>query len=329
MDLYIDKENLRSLIKAKDRDEYPDCLRMMKRQLHLVYNIDKTSLKNDPELMQWVMKASEGRGDSEEKDTFRHEIFPIRPIKSNTCDVWNREQLSSVYLIDDLDCKKLKGRVLIGEEIGEEVDVLSHLFCGMDYDFHHLYDLKKNFNSWEQLTMDNQMLPCTDIILNDRYFFNHDCDLVECNLSLLFGTLVKNVSNLVNIVIFTRHNEALSFGIEKAEGIIKDKVNSITGIMPNVTFVTGKKNSYIFHDRFIITNYRLIRSGSTFIYFDTEGRKITRGGSLDIDSLANRETYTYVGSLLEGLQRNIDKIYKHNKDMIIGDKVSNFVRFEK
>lgn len=328
MDLYIDKENLRSFIKAKDRDEYPDCLRMMKRQLHLVYNIDKTSLKNDPELMQWVMKASEGRGDSEEKDTFRHEIFPVRPIKPDTYKNWDREQLSSVYLIDASVCYELKSCVLI-EGIGEEIPTLMKLFCGMDYDFHHLYDLQKNFNSWEQLTGDNQILPCTDIILNDRYIFKNQQQLVEHNLGSMLRVLVKDVRNCVNIVVFTLNKYISSFGFENAKKIINDVVKDTTGVKPKITFVTSNYNDKISHDRFIITNYRLIRSGDSFIYFNTQGEKITNGGSLDIDSLANNETYTFVGSLLEKLQNSIDEIYKLNKDMIIGDKVSNFVRFEK
>lgn len=328
MDLYIDKENLKSFIKAKNQDEYPDCLRMLRRQLHLVFNMDKSLLKEDPELLQWIIKASEGRGNSELTDTFLSDFFPVRPIKSNTYNGWNREQLSSVYLIDDIDCYKLKDKscVLIGNT-GEEISVLLRLFCGKDYDFHHLYDLQGNFNSWEQLNIDNQMLPCTDIILNDRYIFKNQEQLVEYNLKSLLEVLVKNVRNRVNIVVLTKNKEILSFGIDKAKAIVKETVSKITGVRPNLTFVTSTGNSLIPHDRFIITNYRLIRSGDSFIYFNTQGNKITNGGSLDIDSLANHETYSFVGSLLDKLQKNVNEIYSNERDMIFGDNVSNFLHF--
>ena len=47
MDLYIDKENLRSFLNSRDKDEFDDCLRMLRRQLHIVYNMDKADVKND------------------------------------------------------------------------------------------------------------------------------------------------------------------------------------------------------------------------------------------------------------------------------------------
>ena len=53
MDLYIDKENLRSFLNSRDKDEFDDCLRMLRRQLHIVYNMDKADVKNDAELLPW------------------------------------------------------------------------------------------------------------------------------------------------------------------------------------------------------------------------------------------------------------------------------------
>ena len=274
---------------------------------------------------------SEGRGRSEESDKFRSStsMFPERPIKSNSYSKWDWQQLSSVYLIDDVDSRKLKdkGCVLIGDA-GEEISILMRLFCGMDYDFHHLYDLQKNFNSWEQLTADNQTLPCTDIVLNDRYLFANTYDLVECNLRPLLTVLAGKVRNRINIVVFTKNKTLLEFGVDKATSIIKNTLEKTTGMKPNVTFVTSIDNDKIPHDRFIITNYRLIRSGDSFLYFDTKGKKITNGGALDIDSMANHETYTFVQSLLEKLQASYNDIARLNNDMIIGSKESKFIHFK-
>ena len=328
MDLYIDYANLKSLIDSRHEDDFDDCQRMMKRQLHIIYNMEKAVLKSDPVLSQWVLTKGAGRGSSEETDSFSTDYFPMRPVKSNMPTEWNRKQLSSVYLIDDVDSSKLKkrGTVLLGE-VGEELSVLSRLFCGKDYEYHHLYDLQKNFDSWEQLGIDHQMLPCTDIVINDRYLFKNEIALVKYNLNGLLTALVENVKNKLNVVIFTGNKALTEFGIEEAKKIIKCILEKATGVRPNITFVTSNDSSLIPHDRFIITNYRLIRSGDSFIYFDTNGNKITNGGSLDIDSLANYETYVFTESLLEKLQESYKKIAERNTDMVIGNKASKFILF--
>lgn len=330
MDLYIDKENLKSFIHSRSEDDFDDCLRMIRRQLHVIYNMDKSVFRDDPEMTQWLLRMGEGRGASEETDTFNNDLFPLRPIKSNSYIEWGRKELSAVYLIDDLNTIKLKnkGCVLLGD-IGEELRVLLKLFCGRDYDYHHLYDLQKNFNSWEQLVDENQMLPCTDIIINDRYLFNDDFMLVEYNLYRMLKAIVNNVKNKVNVVVYTQNDSIRNFGIDKATSIIKSAIEKTTSMKPNITYVTsGAKPTKIPHDRFVITNYRLIRSGDSFIYFNTKGEKITKGGSLDIDSLAKYETYVFVNSLLESLQSIYNDLYRLNKDLIIGSRVSNFIKFK-
>ena len=330
MDLYIDKENLKSFIHLRSEDDFDDCLRMIRRQLHVIYNMDKSVFRDDPEMTQWLLRMGEGRGASEETDTFNNDLFPLRPIKSNSYIEWDRKELSAVYLIDDLNTIKLKnkGCVLLGD-IGEELRVLLKLFCGRDYDYHHLYDLQKNFNSWEQLVDENQMLPCTDIIINDRYLFNDDFMLVEYNLYRMLKAIVNNVKNKVNVVVYTQNDSIRNFGIDKATSIIKSAIEKTTSMKPNITYVTsGAKPTKIPHDQFVITNYRLIRSGDSFIYFNTKGEKITKGGSLDIDSLAKYETYVFVNSLLESLQSIYNDLYRLNKDLIIGSRVSNFIKFK-
>lgn len=328
MDVYIDLANLKSLIRSKLHDDFDDCQRMIRRQLHVIYNMSKDVLKSDSVLSTWVLTAGAGRGNTEDTDTFSEQKFPLRPVKSNTINDWNWRQLSSVYLIDDVDSHKLmnRGTVLLGE-VGEEIPVLVRLFCGKDYEYHHLYDLQKNFNSWEQLSFDHQMLPCTDILINDRYLFTNDQMLVDYNLSSMLKVLVENVKNKINVVFFTGDKALKNFGNEVAKKIVRNSIEKETGVKPNVTFITSNDRSLIPHDRFIITNYRLIRSGDSFLYFDTKGRKITNGGSLDIDSLANYETYIFVESLLEKLQGNYNQIINRNSDMIIGDKKSKFIQF--
>lgn len=328
MDLYIDCENLKSLILSKKNDDYDDCLRMIRRQLHIVYNVNKSTFKNDPELAQWLLRMGEGRGDSEETDSFYNVMFPSRPIKSNSYINWNRKELSSIFLIDDVDLIKLKnkGCVLVGD-IGEELLVLLKLFCGKDYDYHHSYVFHSNFKSWNQLVDDNQILPCTDIIINDRYLFNNNYDLVNYNLSLMLEAFTHNVKSKLNITIFTYKDHLFKFDPSKAFAIIKKTVEKNTGIKPNITFVVSGDSDKIPHDRFVITNYRLIRSGDSFLYFNMAGDIITNGSSFDIYSLAKREYSQMAEDLLIKLQNTCNDIAKLNKDMIIGNKISSFLTF--
>lgn len=336
MDLYIDRENLRSFLNSHDKEEFDDCLRMIQRQLHVVYNMDKSEFKEDPALFEvWLRKLGDGRGKSEETDTFLTNKFPIRPIKSNSYNDWPKRCLLSAYLIDDSDVSKLKntGCVLLGD-VGEELEVLSKLFCGRDYEYHHLYDLRKNFLSWDQLTKDNQLLPCTDIVISDRYLFEYSQEInkevISYNLSNLLSALANNVKNKIDIVVYTQLDPLLNFGKEKATEIIKKTIKDKTGKEPNITFVCSRYNKkLIFHDRLVITNYRLLRSGDSFRYYGTNGKRITNGCSLDVDSLANHDTYVFVESLLEELQSSYNEIKKADKDrkeMIFGDRKSKFIK---
>lgn len=338
MDLYIDKENLKSFLNSHDKEEFDDCLRMLCRQLHIVYNMDKAEVKNESELSSWVLKISEGRGKSEETDTFLPDKFPVRPIKSNSYNDWSRRCLMSAYLIDDFDVSKLKnkGCVLLGD-VGEELNILTKLFCGRDYEYHHLYDLRKNFLSWDQLTKDEQLLPCTDIIISDRYLFNNQQDVVEYNLNKMLTVLANNVRNRINVVVYTYYDKEykkenikikgglVGFGEKNASKIINDTLLTVTGIKPNVTFVCSNDKKKIPHDRFVITNYKLLRSGDSFNYFKSNGELMTNGGALDVDSLANHDIYVFVESLLEKLQTTYNDIKRLNDSMIMGDRKSKFI----
>lgn len=328
MDLYIDRENLRSFILSKKGDDYDDCLRMIRRQLHIVYNLNKSAFKDDPELAQWLLRMGEGRGDCEETDTFHDVLFPSRPIKSNSHINWTRKELSSVFLIDDIDSIKLrnKGCILVGD-IGEELSVLLRLFCGKDYSYHHSYDFQANFKSWNQLIDDNQMLPCTDIIINDRYIFNNNNDLVNYNLTQMLKALTYNVKSKVDIVVFTYREPLLKFDSNKAIAIIKKAVEESTDIKPNVTFIVSNDGEKILHDRFILTNYRLIKSGDSFLYFNLAGELITKGSSLDIYSLADRNNSVLADNLLKKWQKSYNDIASKNANLIIGSKDSHFLKF--
>ena len=130
------------------------------------------------------------------------------------------------------------------------------------------------------------MLPTTDIVIIDRYLFTNACELVEYNINRILSALSYNVKNKINVVLFTKKDSLILFGVDNATKIIKKTLENVTGMKPQITFVSSNDGKLIPHDCFAITNYRLMRSGDSFLYFDTSGKPIINGGTLDVDSLA-------------------------------------------
>ena len=88
-----------------------------------------------------------------------------------------------------------------------------------------------------------------------------------------------------------------------------------------VTFVVYGNNRP--HDRFILTNYRLFRSGDSFNYYDKSGYMVSKGLSLDVDSLANINAC----SLVSQIQKDMQDLCNNATDRIFGAKESNFIKF--
>lgn len=340
MEVYIDKENLRSFIHARKdpqySDCYDDCYRMLKRQLHINYNFAKTKeLIEDEDLRSYFMMSMQGNGESE-ADTYVTEMFPTRPVKANTANEFDKKQRSAVYLIDDEKAKLVidKGALLIGES-GKEMATLNRLFCGRDYEFHKLYNIqnRNSFTGWEQLKQDQLNLPLSDIILMDRYL-GTDVDLAPYNIFKLLDVLVDGVHDKVNVVLLCskeyynkNDRRAYSPDWDKFRRDIKDRLKRKTGFGCNVTlvFYTQDNNP---HDRTILTNYMLFRSGDSFCYYNSKGEMISKGNSLDVDSLAKKSNFDYAMSFIEMVQNLCDKIHGLNPDNIFGDKKSNYINFQ-
>ena len=99
MNLIIDKENLLQFLRSKnvDSDLHKECLRLLKRQMHVIFNFDKQELLNDKSFKEEVLEELNmygfltGAGNSDQKSSFEPQIFN-RPM-------W--EILSSVLLLND------------------------------------------------------------------------------------------------------------------------------------------------------------------------------------------------------------------------------------
>lgn len=329
MDLYIDKNNLVSFLRAgkntnvDDRDVYEECQRLLRRNMHLIFNFEKRSCEKDEDLLPWLLsKVSAGRGKSENVDEFRTQKFPERPLKTNFRTNKDWKLFTSVFMLDDEKVSTLKDThsMLIGD-VGDEVALLRELFCTGSFDLHSIYNIrdKQTFPGWKRLLDDGHIMPCSDIVIADRYLFDVSNTVMDKNLYVLLRLFARmKDKQKVNIVFFTDVVE------EEKRSIVKKNIETIFGKKSGtkVTFVMYKNERP--HDRFILTNYRLFRSGDSFNnYFDENGNLNTKGLTLDVDSLANQN----VISIVEEIRSWLQGICIRNPANIFGDKCSNFIHF--
>lgn len=325
MKVYIDKENLISFLKQGDneelKEEYQEIKRLLKRQLELVFNFDKNECRNSPLLLQWLNQLSQGRGDNNSADEFKCPPFPDRPIKSNFRTNMPWEVFHSVFLVDDerADILKQDNSMLIGK-VGEETKLLSALFCNSSFDLHSLYNIqdKATFKGWETLKEDGHIMPCSDIVIADRYLFCRDNGIMERNIYKILSMFAEGTQkSKINILFFSENTD------EQIRKNVSKRVNEIFGkkTKVNITFIVY--GNYKPHDRFILTNYRLFRSGDSFNYYDGKGYMVSKGLSLDVDSLANANVCSVVAKIQKDMQALCDKA----EGRIFGAKVSNFISF--
>lgn len=348
MRLYLDKSNLVSFIKNAESlggELYQDCKRMIKRHLHVHYNFAKDELSGaDNLLMAWFLgNGTTGHGYGENTDTFLSCEYPNRPVKSNFLKDRDVDDHMAVYLLDeDVSSLQKSNTVLIGG-VGEEIAIFKHLVFA-DYSFHRLHDIqnKSEFSGWEQLDQQGDILPTSDILILDRYLFGGAKDIqevdLENNLYTILGLYAKKNLQKINIVFFcdgVRNSKVWSDRKSKIEKIFK-KENKNCAV--RITFVFYAKSfpkdryeevrKLYPHDRILITNYRMLRSGDSFCYYNSKGDLITNGLHLDIDSLANAQNYNYMKSIIQYSQTIYDDIKNlGNSDLIYGDKESNYIVF--
>ncbi|MDA7762290.1 hypothetical protein N8927_03790 [Crocinitomicaceae bacterium] len=327
MNLYIDKENIISLIKSKKNDLYGDVIRMTKKQLNVYFNFPKKDVKENSILQLWFTEFTEGVG-SESKLCFEAN-FPVAPIKSNSYKQFTKEQLKSVYLLSDPDTSKMKntGTLLVGV-VGEEIDILNSLFLkNEDYSFESKWQIgDTHFQRWEDIQ--DYSLPLSDILIVDNYAIKlkaeaNAINLIEINLIKYISILCNKSKDKVHLVIFTK-NWQDNIEFQTLNEKIKQELECVTGKKPFLTLIHTSKE----HDRTILTNYKRIISGDSFNYWNSQGRKITRGRLLEYSSLAKRENDHLSNVMIDDLQKVVDNLQQNNPDHIIGDKKSNFLNFE-
>lgn len=326
MDVYFDKENLRSYVASSANATFKDCNRMLANKFNLHFSFDKKDIMQDSDIKQWITTMTSGfKG-----NVHWNETHPNRPLKSNSHTTFNKDQLSSIYLLDDAKITLLHNSgILLYGVVGQELSILSSLIVDADYKFVKQLQIKK-LSNWSDIR--SYTSPCSDIILVDKYIFIDD-NLYTFNVYSLVKELCYYAKNAkINIVIFTLpsiydRNTKLKF-TPNWEGIrqgIKKLIKATIGIEPNVTFVLSSNLDE--HDRSIFTNYKSIESGDSFNYFDSKGNVISKGRHIEVFSLADNEYYENYMQFVADMQNNVIDVKKINKNNIIGDKVCNYLVF--
>lgn len=322
MNAYIEIESLRSLISQRNDERYDECKRMLKRNLCLSFSFSKEEALADPIIKNWVLQeltsgtlAPKPKWDS---------AFPAQDEELSIKRISGIEKLCAVYLLDDESPQHLSNAILLSH-CGHELETLSKLFVipeNGDYDI----SLGANkIRKWDNIKP--YTAPCTDLLFIDRYILSNK-RLLRSNFYRIIKTCCSKTSKIpINIVIVVENNSIDSLiKLNEVRDNIKDMVEDLVGYRPFVTFVLCKRRGKdpMFHDRFILTNYRAISSGDSFNYFNEEGKVITAGFGVSIKSLANK--YDYINEIIN---ETVIKKIQHEllTAHIEGDKKSNFLKF--
>lgn len=320
MDIYFDAPNLLSFIRSAKKDKYGDCIRMLKDHFSLHFSFSKSDVEsfcdddmNDFSL--WMRSMDNLKEDIKWGDKTFDVSFDLKQVEKD------QNKLMSVYCLQNSQCYANKGMLLIAS-LGDEVDTLSTLFIESNQ---YTKNVFQKIKKWDDLL--NYSSPTTDIILVDRFIFSNQ-ELYSSNLYSILKVLCQKVNNQrVNIVIFTSKENGDVIDWDAIYTGIRNKVNG--RYRPNVTFVTVNKEVLKEHDRSIFTNYKVFASGDSFNYFDSQGNKITKGRYLHVHSCADSSNADDAKVLVSDLQKIVSYIKEeiHNPNLIIKDKVSNFINF--
>lgn len=333
---YIDRDNLVSFVVNSKEDilRYTYCINMLKTHFPIKLNVTYEECEKDPILLNCVKEFMSGMNQCvPQLCKSQDEIFPPRPFQD--IQGLTKEQLMSIYMIDDKDTSDLvdKGNILI-VPMGEELDYLSTLYMD-DYQFtkiENIYRLmSKSEGNWNALGKYSS--PCTEILFVDRFILSKPI-LYKNNLYAIIDELSKPLRNTsVNIVIVCEDKYTLKNNVKTPKWQeIRDNIKSILNPWVNakVSFVAvteKEKGQYPIHDRSIITNYKIFESGATFNYYNSKGEITTHGDNLTVYSLAHCNNLEVLSEKINKIQLVVDKIHKDKSygQLYLDDKGSHSI----
>lgn len=315
MHLYIDKENVESLVKGR-KDHlalYDEFVRSVKKGLGVYYNFSKDEFLKNQYLQAWFSTVR-GEGVSTNSSFCPpYNVFPERPIKTNFLSTCESDAYRSIYFLcmDDNTASVIKNKqcVLIGN-VGEEYAIIDKLVALEDKEI-----LTKSIASWDSYC---PQLPLTDIVLCDDHYFKSK-EVYDKNKNEVLTALAQISKSQINVVIITKEGEIDSaFDLERECKTIKEQIAKKSGLSKgkcNVTVLTTFKA----HSRHLITNYFRIIHTSSFHLIDNG---LKGDVNTDIAPCIKQNANEVTDELLTFFQSIVSSPVR-----CFGDKESNFLSF--
>ena len=315
MYLYIDKENVESLVKGRKEHLalYDEFVRSVKKGLGVYYNFSKEDFLKNPFLQAWFATVK-GDGVMTTSDFCPpNDVFPARPIKTNFLNACGPDAYRSLYFLcmEDHIAKTIQEKqcILICN-VGEEYEIIDKLVALEDKEI-----LTKSIASWDSYC---PKLPLTDIVLCDDHYFKNKLVYDENNNEVL-TSLCQTPKHQINVVIITKEGEIdPAFNLNQECMNIKEQISAISGISKGKCKVTVL-TTYRTHSRHLITNYFRIIHTSCF-HLINNGLK--DDVNTDIAPCIKRNANEMTDNLLAVFQ-SVASSYVQ----CFGDKESNLLNF--
>ena len=342
MRLYIDRNNLESFAQsaASMPDEFEKCNMMLKKHFDMHLNLSVQDFAQSEICMNWVNTLLDGRGNNQIHLNAPLNVFPPRPINTNTFgDGFDEQQNSSVYLLEDnavASTLEAKGNYIVGE-VGKEIDTLLQLIIGDEDELYtQSLPLQRHFSAGNWTGLNNSILPCTDIIISDSYILSNPSLYTKNIVGFLKKITTKVVSAHVNIVIFClketdNHGAMQSPNWTNVRNYIKNELGQAQ-IDASVTFVAPlTEGDFEEHDRTVCTNYLYYVPGATLNFYNSQGNLTTRGRHFHVQSMAKSQHHDEALAFIHDMQTLINDISSGAKNGLIdkdtSPKLSNFLHF--
>jgi hypothetical protein len=304
MTVYFDKKNFINYFKiVRDTEVGIDTLRMVKKHLSVHLNFKLDDLDEYEEILLEELKEGVDFDFNLSHDTDKVK----RPL-----DKTSFPESDGIFLLDDERVNKIKllHTILIGG-VTEEIETLKRLIIKEDYSFHAEKLIGIDITPDDHLDLLN--LPFSTIVFVDRYMFSGpeiggNISLYDYNLDKILRKAFQSKEGPCKLIFVyqvridcSKTDKRYEPGpdLEKLADKIK-KVRTRFCTAPEI-YLVGVPHGRIDdeHDRFIISNYFRIKSGDSFIYFNSIGEKITDSTTVDYVSLANRSYLKVTKKIIE------------------------------
>lgn len=175
----------------------------------------------------------------------------------------------------------------------------------------------REYQDWKEISL--SLKNDKDIVIVDPYFFQSKGVAFGENEKSFIRAIYEDIETIntpKNIVIIYK-NCVCSEWLQYFSSKIKEAIDC------NITFI-GVTDRHVLHDRFIISNYRLVFSGHSFAQFFNEGCFCANGSiGLSVGSVADNSNEHVMYSAFHYLQEEI--LDKEKSCWIYGDGISNIL----